>query len=54
MSPACHRHFLLLRDGRHIESVVVDESATWAARLVFEAIMSAPDLPAERNSGRDL
>ena len=45
MSPACYRYFLR-RETRPIRGFVVDET-TRAARLVFEAIMSAPDIRVE-------
>ena len=45
MSPACYRHFVLRRDHRQVQGVALAEIT---ARVVFEAIMSAPDLPAER------
>jgi hypothetical protein len=47
MSPACYRYFM-----NHVEPPVrvarLDDGITRGARLVFEAIMSAPDLPEER------
>lgn len=45
MSPACYRYFM-----NRVEPVKVDrrdDGITQAARLVFEAIMSAPDIPKE-------
>ena len=51
MSPACYRHYLLLAEMRPPRDAV-DEIATQAARLVFAAIMAAPDLPAESYEGR--
>ena len=51
MSPACYRHYLFLAEMRSPRNGV-DEIATQAARLVFAAIMAAPDLPAESYEGR--
>ena len=51
MSPACYRHYLFLAEMRPPRNGV-DEIATQAARLVFAAIMAAPDLPAESYQGR--
>lgn len=45
MSPGCYRYFLQ-RHRRPGRSVVVDETIR-AARRVFEAIMSAPDIRIE-------
>ncbi len=52
MSSACYRFFVRVKPQR--SGGAVEETTNRAARLVFEAIMSAPDLPAERRSGRDL
>lgn len=51
MSPACYRHFLLLTSARPPRDGV-DEMTKRAARLVFAAIMAAPDLPTESYEGR--
>ena len=48
MSPACYRHFSLLRDTPQIRGAT--DEVTRAARLIFEAIMSAPAVPAEPRS----
>jgi len=53
MSPACYRHFSLLAEMQPPRNLD-DQIATQAARLVFAAIMAAPDLPAERKQCRDL
>jgi hypothetical protein len=48
MSPACYRYFM-----NRVELPVwvarLDDDFWRTARLVFEAIMSAPDLPEERS-----
>src|SRR2546423_13936934 len=51
MSPACYRHFLLLAEIRPPRDRA-DEVTTAAARLVFAAIMAAPDLPTKSYEGR--
>ena len=45
MSPACYRFYVLQHKAQR---GAVVEGTDRAARLVFEVIMSAPDLPAER------
>jgi hypothetical protein len=47
MSPACFRYFLW-RVGSPVRLVRGDDSVAQAARLIFDAIMSAPDLPMKR------
>lgn len=51
MSPACSRHFAQLRERDAPRANEVD-AISRAARLVFEVIMSAPDLPAEPRPAR--
>ena len=46
MSPACYRYFDVLREQHALRANKVDATSR-TARLVFEVIMSAPDLPAE-------
>jgi len=48
MSPACYRYFMN-RVEPPVRSARLDDGITRTARLVFEAIMSAPDLPEERS-----
>jgi hypothetical protein len=52
MSPACYHHFLLLTDIRPPRELV--DETTRTARLIFAAIMGAPDLRAEPRSGGGL
>jgi len=47
MSPACYLYFLL-RVKPPVRVVRGDDGSTRAARLIFDAIMSAADLPAKR------
>jgi hypothetical protein len=47
VSPACYRHFLW-REESPVRLARGDDVVTRAARLIFDAIMSAPDLPAKR------
>jgi len=51
MSPACYRHFVRHRDTRRVCRVVTEEIGTRTALLIFDAIMSAPDLPADGGVG---
>jgi len=53
MSPACYRHFAV-RDRPRLRGAAVDQIMAQAARLLFEGIMAAPDLPAERGAPRDI
>jgi hypothetical protein len=48
MSPACYRYFMN-RVEPPARAARLDDGITRTARLVFGAIMSAPDLPEERS-----
>jgi hypothetical protein len=48
MSPACYRYFIN-RVEPPVRVARLDDGTTRTARLVFEAIMSSPDLPEERS-----
>jgi hypothetical protein len=48
MSPACYRYFMN-RVKPALQVARLDDGVTRTARLIFEAIMSAPDLPEERS-----
>ena len=47
MSPACYLYFLRRMESP-VRPVRGDDCVAQAARLVFDAIMSVPDLPAKR------
>jgi hypothetical protein len=48
MSPACYRYFMN-RVEPPVRVARLDDGVTQTARLVFDAVMSAPDIPDERS-----